>query len=322
MTQCQHCEHKSQLWLCTGCTNELRAMLIELPRSMSYLGDTALHQTRGGAAARRASGYESRLPFEPDTESGRRTRQERAADLFGAITNGLGTIVRDLCESRGRTFKPVVIADPNFIGPLQRNQMRGPDWLKEFGNWSAQWIGRHATAAWWLAHHIHAVAADESAGHLYEEVERYIREIDRLINPPVPMRWIGPCPTFIETERKACGKELRAKADAIEVTCGKCRTVHNLQRLQMTLENDMGHKRLTVKQILEYSRKFLPEEYRIPQQTLHRWIKLEKLKPRGWKRPDGRISITQHSDDDVPVYLWSDVRRLRSEKHEKGKVKS
>jgi hypothetical protein len=82
----------------------------------------------------------------------------------------------------------------------------------------------------------------------------------------------------------------------------------------MLAQRELESKKLSIDELLYYMRKYIPEEYRVPERTLRHWRQTEKLKPRGWKRPDGRIGITQHSDDDEPLYVWSDVHKLRTEK--------
>jgi hypothetical protein len=76
---------------------------------------------------------------------------------------------------------------------------------------------------------------------------------------------------------------------------------------------DLERKKITIKKILEVNR-IQPEEYRIPESTLRDWRRDSKLKPRGYRRPDGREVITRHSADDVPLYLWADVQKLRMER--------
>lgn len=301
MTKCQHCERKTDQFLCSTCTNELRDMLTELPQWVEWLGDTALGHTRSGHTERRSKG-ETRLLFEPDTESGRRTRQERASELFAQIHNTLGTIVRDLCATRGVEFKPVRIVDPKFIGPLRRNRIRG------------DYTGKHATACWWLAYHVSAIAMDESAGHIFKEVANMRSIVERIVNPSSPPRWIGVCPTWLEEKQDWCGRDLEARDDAIEVNCRKCRRTHRVERVQLHMATTLEHERLTIEEIRAYMRRALAPDEQISERTLRHWRAKDKLKPCGWKRADnGRRGIAKHSDDDEPLYTWADITKLRSE---------
>jgi hypothetical protein len=181
---------------------------------------------------------------------------------------------------------------------------------------SAGEIGRLAR---WLAQHVSAIAASEGAGQTFNEIHRFVGddrrdgEIGRLINRPVPMRVLGKCPTWIEDKQAICGTELSCRQDVVEVYCRVCRHTHNPDRLQLLLMKDLERKKITIKKILEVNR-IQPEEYRIPESTLRDWRRDSKLKPRGYRRPDGREVITRHSADDVPLYLWADVQKLRMER--------
>jgi hypothetical protein len=230
----------------------------------------------------------------------------RAAELLDAIANTLTTIIRDICETRGVPLRNVRGYPRGFIGPLQHGAIR------------CERTQRPQFWALWLTEHVLAVAAGEDASQTYNEIHRLIGDeqrdgdIGRLINRPIPQKFLGKCPTWREAERKICGMELQARADDIEVSCPRCRQTHNCNRLQLLMMNDLEREKMTVERILELNR-LLPEEYRISERTLRRWRQHGKLKPRGWQRPDGSHEISRHSDDDEPLYLWPDVRKLRAE---------
>lgn len=309
MTQpCQSCSGRATVYLCGTCVDQLRALLNSLVtgpvvtarpdgspiRSSGLLEDLAdviLRRTKlgdGSGGGHRKRGDDNPGLYEPDTENGKRTRQAEAVMLLDAINNGLSTIVRDLCESRGRD--------------VPKLDTEG--------------------CARWLAANVGAIACDEAAGQWHGEIAGYVRRIELCIDRPLRRRWLGPCPTWDEQVRKACGTDLYAREDAIEVYCRKCRATHNCNRLQLLQQGDLERERLTWDRLLK-ANKYQPDEFRIPERTLRLWRKAgpngepPRLKPRGWLRPDGSHGINRRTNDDEPLYLWSDVRKLRSEKPQK-----
>ncbi|WP_198938836.1 hypothetical protein, partial [Mycobacterium sp. NS-7484] len=214
-----------------------------------------------------------------DVENGRATKQGEASTLLDALNNALSTIVRDLCESRGQAVPAL----------------------------SASGCAR------WLAANVGAIACDESAGHVHGEILAYVKRIERVIDRPAKRVWLGPCPTWDEQARKACGTDLYAIEDAVEVYCRTCRSTHNCNRLKLLQQNDIERKLLTWDDVLR-ANKWQPDDCRVSERTLRSWRNTGRLKPRGWLRPNGRHGGTQHSTDDQPLYRWSDVRRLRAEK--------
>jgi hypothetical protein len=234
--------------------------------------------------------------YEPVTQQDALRRQflaagrvnARASERQDVVRNSLSTWIRHLCETHGADV---------------------PD------------VSSAGTMALMLAHHVHAIAGDETAGECFADIESQKIAIEKVVNRPVPWRFLGACPTWDETTRTVCGNELRAREDAIEVTCKACRQTHNVARLQLLLINDLERKKLTVEKILELN-KILPDEYRIPERTLRHWRQCGKLKPRGYRRggPDGPLVVNRHDSRDVPVYLWADVRRLRAERSKVGRT--
>ena len=55
-------------------------------------------------------------------------------------------------------------------------------------------------------------------------------------------------------------------------------------------------------------------DYRIPKRTLQHWRTTGALRANQWLRPDGRLGLTRHSEADVPLYSWADVKRLAARK--------
>jgi hypothetical protein len=326
VSQCQACAGRAELFLCAACVNQLRSLLQSLvqgpitggtaagPRRgsglLEDLADVVLRRTKlgsGGAGGHRKRGDVVPGPYEPDTEDNKRTKQGEAAMLLDAIGNGLTTIVRDLCESRGITWRPLRSVEHGFIGPLMHNWWRLP----------VGYVATNTDLAGWLAAYVGAIASDESAGQWHNEIRAYVRRIERVIDRPIGRKFLGKCPTWDDHTRRICGRELNAPEDAIEVYCRACRATHNCDRLQLLLVNDLARKKLTAEQIREYQRRYLPPEFRVSERTLRHWIQHGRLKPRGYLRPDGSHGINQRNVDDEPLYLWRDIERLRAERPRK-----
>jgi hypothetical protein len=288
---CQSCSGRATLWICASCTNQLRDLLRSLvtgpevagrPSSglLEDLADVVLKRTKlGSGAGHRKRGDDMPALYEPDTENGKRTKQAEAVMLLDAIGNGLSTIVRDICESRGAEYPA---------------------------------LGTTGCARW-LATNVGAIACDESAGVWHGEIHGYVRRIEHVIDRPMRRVWLGPCPTWNDQTRKACGTDLHAREDAIEVYCRACRATHNCNRLKLLQQGDLDREPITWEQLLKANR-YQPDEFKVSERTLQVWRKAGKLKPRGWLRPNGRHGGTQRSTDDEPLYRWSDVRKLRAEK--------
>jgi hypothetical protein len=270
------------VFICPSCTNQLRSLLGSLvagpevagrPSSglLEDLADVILRRTKlGDTGGHRKRGDDNPGLYEPDTENGKRTRQAEAVMLADAINNGLTTIVRDLCESRGQE-QPQLDTEG---------------------------------CARWLAEHVGAIACDESAGQWHAEIAAYVHRIERCIDRPLRRRWLGPCPTWDDQERKACGTDLYANEDAIEVYCRKCRATHNCNRLKLLQQGDLERQRITWDKLLK-ANKDQPDEFRVSERTLQLWRQQGRLRPRG------------HDDAGEPLYLWGDVRKLRAQKPQK-----
>jgi hypothetical protein len=102
MTNCAHCQAKSQTFLCGPCQTDLRDMLMGLVRGqelptgqraagfIEYLEDEAWGRSRKGESARRSSECSKPLPVNLG-----------ASQLLENVHNTLVGWVRHLCESRG-----------------------------------------------------------------------------------------------------------------------------------------------------------------------------------------------------------------------------
>ncbi|MCV7100063.1 hypothetical protein H7I01_06600 [Mycobacterium palustre] len=249
------------------------------PGLLADLNDVALRRTRmGSGSGHRKPGDEMPALYEPDTEQGKATRQEQARLLLDIARNTLSTIVRDICETRG-------------VEPPRATSV---------------------DAARFLAAHVGALACDEAAGQWKSEIDALVRRIERTLERPPTPRFCGPCTHYVEHNRH-CGKLLYAKREAVEVTCGACKTTHNIERLTRNLENRAATMRFTSAEILIIMHTLGTP---IPERTWSRWRKEERVKIRGYKRPDnpdgtrGAVRLHRLSDDDEPVYRLAEVRKV------------
>jgi hypothetical protein len=261
------------------------------PGLLENLTDVVLKRTRlRTGSGHRKRGDELPAPYEPDIDKTDRdgrpilTAQGRADMLLMKARNSLSTIIRDLCEHRGL--------------PTPR-------------------IPETAQMADWLAVETHAIACDESAGTWFDEIDSLVHNIERAVDRPVGRKWLGGCPTWDDDKRAACGTQLYAAEDALEVYCRVCRATHSCSRLKLLQQNDLERERLTWDRLLT-ANKMQPDGFRVPLRTLQKWRQDGSLKPRGWLRPDGGHGITKRNADDEPLYLWSDVRKLRERKPQKA----
>lgn len=301
---------------------EFRAALLSLAQGpivagrptaglLDALDDVVTRQTcLGGGGGHRKRGDEIRAPFELDTADStpdevKLTRQGQASALLHEAGNKLGTIVRDVLETRGVDVLVAfrTIPDKAFIGPLL------PCWKRA----SRDWRPTLPEIANWLATHVHSLACDESAGQWKRDVDGLVKRIEKVIDRPTPPRFCGPCIHYVEHNRH-CGRLLYARRDAIEITCRACHTTHNIERLSMNLENRIGVMRFTSAEVLLIMEFYF--DSRIPERTWRRWRKEGRVKVRGYKRPDnpdgtrGAMGLHCRSDADEPVYRLAEVRKV------------
>ncbi len=178
--------------------------------------------------------------------------------------------------------------------------------------------------AQWLYGNVHALACDESAGHWRAEVDTLVRSIVSVIDRPTRRTWLGDCPTWNENTRTVCGVTLWAPEDGVEVTCPRCRQAHNCNRLRLLQFSDLERTKVTWERILK-ANKSQPPDRQIPERTLRSWRnntddQPPRLRVRGYQRPDGSRGIHRRSDEDIELYLWPDVRKLRDERPQKSKT--
>ena len=149
--------------------------------------------------------------------------------------------------------------------------------------------------ALWLADNTATIARDETAGDCYRDIKTIIDTIERVINRPIPDRFLGPCPAIIENEHR-CGHALTAPRDANEVNCRACKTVHNIDEITQRLWSEVNEWLLTPQEI-HMVMEYFGEP--VPASTIRRWKHEGRLQVRGWR--DGK-----------PRYWAGDVRTLRN----------
>jgi hypothetical protein len=344
---CESCGGKTDLYLCSICVAQLRDTLASLPFWLDALADAAIGQTRMGDGGR---GSSRREPFKGEDEvlpkcvcghaesaHGRPADQRecyevldddkecacweyrpavnqaklraqllaegrvnaRASDRLDAVRNCLTTWVRHIADSRGIVFVRVT-----FIGPLPTGHVR--------------MAATTPALITFLRTHVQSIACDEAAGELLGDLAGHVRAIEKIVNRPEPKLWLT-CLAWDGARRQECGTDIYCHADTMEVTCPKCRTVWPVRRLQLRMEQEAERKKLAISDILKMNRR-MPEDRQISERTLRRWRKPgpkgepPRLRPIGYRRPDGREVINRHSEDDEPLFRWSDITRLRSEK--------
>ena len=285
-TECQHCDAKSQLFLCTHCIGELRDMFYDLPRLAAHLAEAATGQAKLGEPTRRTKSDEQPMPV-----------NLRASDLADQVNRTLVRWVQDICDTNGVTYRALRIHPPGYVGYVEPGEM-----VSENGTVTAQ-------LSFWLGAHTESVAGNESAGDCFNEISDHMTRILATINRPVPPRFCGPCPaSHPDDDRKRCSQALMAKREALEVICPQCKTVHNVDNLMVRLMAEVDHWRFTRKETLLIMSTLGDK---LSDRTFRHWRKLGIVKPCGYRRPDGRDAFTRHGDDDEPLYRLSEVRRAK-----------
>jgi hypothetical protein len=337
--------------ICRDCEHYIRNLLELRPWWLSRLTETALGQVRmssnGGRRSAPRAGIDGDKPAaayietmpgcrckcdcEPaecehecqcDPEKARRRRERaamahalaggrvnaRASELLAEQADALQFWCRELCEARGLPYIPLRFRGRQFIGPLQTHEVR-----------RAKPTTLGADHAIWLSEHFGAIRASEHIGDILADIERQQDEIETAVNRPIRWRFVGECPTYSDEKRTICGVELRAPEDHIEVTCPKCRTMYNINRLQVAFRAEFERRPQPWREVLSFNADS-PPEFQIALSTLKRWRKDGELPVRGWLRPDGNRGIARHGDDDVPLYLWSDVQQLVIGRNRRSKM--
>lgn len=302
MTQCQQCGAKSQLFLCQNHIDDLAEMLTELPRWITYLHEAAVGQARlGSDMARQTRSDEAPLRF-----------NERARTVLNRIHGTLVSWVRDITESRGMTYRQPRVVSVAFIGPLAVDQVRIDE--PTDGALMALWLARHTTA----------IAGDNGAAICLSEISACIGDAERVVNRPQPPRLWGRCLSKVDGED--CATAIYGKRDAIEVRCPnpKCRTEYNAESLFIRNINASEYMHFTREELIGNQRTLHDERYWsgimgeldefVHYKEFQRWVKDGTLKPRRFRRPNGRCGFMRRGNDDVPEYLLADIRRVRRQR--------
>ena len=163
----------------------------------------------------------------------------------------------------------------------------------------------------WLAEHVDAIAQDEAAGEIFADVASAVIQIERVINRPLPPRFLGPCPT------RGCATRLTAERTATEVTCSECQAVHQVDELVRLMMHYIAFQPFTSLELLGSRTSDMPGvleqlDITVARSTFHRWRKLGAIPVRGWRTRDGAAWSTRTSPDDEPTYWVSDIQKLAS----------
>ena len=285
MTQCQVCEGRAQLFLCTTHIGVLHSTLKELPWWLARLNETALGQVRLGDGGRRGTraheldeytGPDDDLNaarLERDIAAGRFTLDSalaparingKAGRLYDQAYNELGTWVRHLCEARG--------VDLSTTGCVQ-----------------------------WLRKNANAIAADEAAGECYTSLVDLTDRIRQTVNRPEPPRFCGPCTTVLsaeqrqklvanhEADREVCMVQLYAQRKATAVTCPHCKVEHDIEELYAAMLEEADEYSFTISDLVDH---ILPKLGRqIPRRTLQHWAKTGRLNATGFEGGVARYQL-------------------------------
>ena len=291
------------MFICTTCMENLRQQLHDLPWWLDRLMEAAVGQVRlsdGGRRVRRRGvlhGDDSLAshiePYRPckckqdqctcSTKKARYHREQdalahalamgrsnaRASDELQKIHNTLTSWVKDICETRGVELPTLHSAHS-----------------------MARWLERNASA----------IAGQEDADRCCDDIADAIRNAERLVNRPIPPRFIGPCvtnpaPDSVLEARLAkgdtetrCNFALTANQKATEVTCPTCKQTHNVDELVGQLLSESGDTLVTVRDLVDW---ILPRmEKPVPERTLYRWMKTGVLETRGHnERGDAMVRL-------------------------------
>lgn len=266
MADCRHCRRDTELFLCTLCAKELGALLGDLPWLLRQLDITVTRQDKLGTAS---VGKSSDNPSPVNIG---------AMELARNLRDQLGTLVRDLCESRG---------------------LEVPD-----KKWTT------VNLAGWLEINLQTIACSEDAGEVYDEIRHATDAILGAINRTSRM-WCGPCTTVVAHDPNGadieCGIDLYADRENLAemIQCPKCRMFcePRVQLLNTIKRGDL----LPEAKLLEIMDS-LGEK--VSRNRFYDWIKAGSLRPRGYVH-HGRIVAERIRREDLRVFSLSQARQLR-----------
>lgn len=266
MADCRHCRRDTDLFLCTLCTKELGALLGDLPWLLRQLDITVIRQDKLGTAT---VGKSSDNPSPINVG---------AMELARNLNGQLGTVVRDLCESRGM-------------------DVPAKAWTTDI-------------MAGWLQINLQAITCSEQAGDIYDEIRTATDAILSAINRSSRM-WCGPCTTVVAHDSDGsdieCGIDLYADRENLGemIQCPKCRifTDPRSQLLTTIKRGDL----LPEAKLLEIMDS-LGEK--VSRNRFYDWIKAGSIRPRGFVH-HGRIVPERIRREDLRVFSLSQARQLR-----------
>lgn len=292
---CQRCNAKTaDTYLCHTHTTELADMYHDLPRLTAHLTEAATGQTRLGERSRRTRADDAPLKV-----------NLRASNLLHNTAATLIRHVHQTCQTQHITYRPIRIRPTTWPHDLEAGEVR------------SETTGTFAELAYWLAANIGAVTAADTAGDRYNEIHSHIGRILHVLNRPTPPRFCGPCPgANPDDPSRRCEYALNAKRDALEVHCPQCENTWNIDDLLRRLLSEIDHWRFTSNEILMIMDTLGDP---INERTFRRWRKANVVRPAGWRRPDGRVTLRAHGNDE-PMYRLSDVRKAKIRPLEKGKA--
>lgn len=297
MTNCRNCGRKSDMFLCSGCIEELDIILDGMPWLLKQIEVAILHQDRLTVGE---VGKSAGTPSPLNTD---------AVEIADRARNTISTWVRDLCETRRIEFAVPMVVSRGFIGPLKPDWRRVPD----------DYQPTAADGARWLAEHVNAIALDVGAARCFKELHGLADEIVAAINRP-DRHFAGPCPTvraYSPTGKAIeCGEFLYAGTEERNVTCPKCNQPVDVQRNRQRAwrEGDRLTERILLKRLKDI-------EEPVSERQLYRWLRQRKLTPVGWLH---KGVFVEHyiMRGDPRVFSLRAVRQLRAAELKAGRVEA
>lgn len=286
MTNCRNCGRKSDMFLCSGCVEELDIILDGMPWLLKQIEVSILRQDRLTVGE---VGKSAGTPSPLNTD---------AVVIADRARNTISTWVRDLCETRRIEFTVPMVVSRGFIGPLKPDWRRVPD----------DYQPTAADGARWLAEHVNTIALDIDAARCFKELHDLADEIVTAINRP-DRHFAGPCPTvraYSPTGKPIeCGEFLYAGTEERNVTCPKCNQPVDVQRNRQRAwrEGDLMTERVLLKRLTDIDEP-------VSRVQFYAWIKARKVAVRGWLH---RGVFVEHyiQRGDPRVFSFREVRQLR-----------
>lgn len=301
---CVICSRSTDAFLCWEDTKRLKSTLESVPWLDENLEVTVLRQDQlGKADTVKAKGTETPLVF-----------NDGASEFRRGLRDTLTSWVRELCDSRGVTFKHIdcdCTHPATFVGPLRPGERRERCHLRPITT---------SDLAAWLAHNVVAIMHSEDVQHRYQEITVLVEKAVEWINRPEPPVYRGPCPTIIGEDRGRpifCATDLYADKGSAFAKCPRCKADHDVYKIEQNLLGEMDGILMSAAEILRVTRE-LGEP--IPRNRFYGWRKDGRIQPRAYRGRDGRITDRQREEDDSPLFRLGEARRLRdTDRTEQGK---